>query len=320
MLCPRSFKPARYIVLDKWMASINIQVSRSKVNPIPHLSGKGVGGISVLQTSIFSSRLDHQQRTMLIPLINATFRDISVKCRPVAAVSTVYRYWSPRSYATEQSIQVDTASLRSKPGLKTPKKLWWLKEVTPDLHIAGRLTPRQIKYASEGGVKSIVSLYTYNEASKAGDDELPATQDAKRIAKKAGLNFSTVLPLKGKDEWASVKTVKKLGDILGGVSQPTIVHSDRGYSAAFVTLMHLAHRTRNDKDFKPRITSERFYTVAAVMGYDFTASNLKQIVAEVTGEPVVENPPKPNADIKDWYEYWYAAPVYKKLVHCWTNS
>ena len=218
---------------------------------------------------------------------------------------------SPRSYATEQSIEVDTASVRSIPGLKTPKKLWWLKEVTPDLHIAGRLTPRQIKYASEGGVKSIVSLYTYNDASKAGDDELPATQDAKRIAKKAGLNFSTVLPLKGKDEWASLKTVKKLGIILGGVSQPTIVHSDRGYSAAFVTLMHLAHRTRNDKTFQPRITSERFYTVAAVMGYDFTASNLKQIVAEVTGEPVVEDPPKPNADIKDWYEYWYASPVYK---------
>jgi hypothetical protein len=35
--------------------------------------------------------------------------------------------------------QDDLIAPRSAPGLKAPKKLWWAKEITPDLHVAGGL-------------------------------------------------------------------------------------------------------------------------------------------------------------------------------------
>jgi hypothetical protein len=38
--------------------------------------------------------------------------------------------------------------------------LYGAKEITPELHVAGGLTARQIKYAYEGGFKSIISLYS----------------------------------------------------------------------------------------------------------------------------------------------------------------
>jgi hypothetical protein len=51
--------------------------------------------------------------------------------------------------------------------------------------------------------------------------------------------------------------------------------------------------------------------MSAIMGKDFTSDNIKAIVAEITGEAIVENPPKPNTIPDDWLDYWLAHPVYK---------
>lgn len=100
----------------------------------------------------------------------------------------------------------------SPPGLKSPRKCWWAKEITPDFHVSGRLTERQIKYAAGCGFKSIVSLFTYpdNEPpSYFGGDYLPSTSEAKKVTEEiAGMKYINLLdPM---DEWASVEAVFKM--------------------------------------------------------------------------------------------------------------
>ena len=101
------------------------------------------------------------------------------------------------------------------PGLKFPKKCWWAKEITPDLHVSGRLTERQIKYASECGFRTIISLFTYPESEPRqnfGGDELPNTVETQQIVEEiTGGKFINLLdPM---DEWASVEAVEKLSKV-----------------------------------------------------------------------------------------------------------
>ena len=56
MLYPRNLKLGSHLLIKDYLPPIDFQVSRSKVKPILYMLGKG--GISVLQTSIFTS-LDH---------------------------------------------------------------------------------------------------------------------------------------------------------------------------------------------------------------------------------------------------------------------
>ena len=98
------------------------------------------------------------------------------------------------------------------PGLKAPRKCWWAKEITPDLHVSGRLTERQIKYAADAGFKTILSLFTYPDSEPKqtfGGDSLPSTTESKKIVEDiAGMKFINLLdPM---DEWASVEAVEKL--------------------------------------------------------------------------------------------------------------
>lgn len=199
------------------------------------------------------------------------------------------------------------------PGLKATRKCWWAKEITPDFHVTGALTERQIKYAADAGFKSIVSLFTYldNEPRRTfGGDALPNTAEAKKIIEDiAGLKFINLLdPM---DEWASVDAVQKMTRVLPTLPKPVLLHCDRGYTITYVTLLYLANRTRNDPDFTPKITSKDFYNISAAMGLDFLSRIPQEVVAEITGEPVPENPPKPDVEPEDWMDYWVAHPVYR---------
>jgi hypothetical protein len=42
-----------------------------------------------------------------------------------------------------------------------------------------------------------------------------------------------------------------------------------------------------------------------------TTQTSRSVVAEITGEPIVENPIKPNVIPNNWLGYWFAHPVYK---------
>ncbi|GFR67169.1 hypothetical protein ElyMa_000246500 [Elysia marginata] len=69
------------------------------------------------------------------------------------------------------------------PGLEEPTKVWWAKEITPLLHVAGRLSERQIMYAGEAGFKSIISLFLYPDDSPGdcGGEYLPVTSEEKNM-------------------------------------------------------------------------------------------------------------------------------------------
>lgn len=84
---------------------------------------------------------------------------------------------------------------RSPPGLNSGLKLWWAKQVTPEYYVAGRLSRRQLQYAAEGGFKSVVSLFTYENDKDCclGMDYLPETSKMATIAKESGLQFRTVM-------------------------------------------------------------------------------------------------------------------------------
>lgn len=206
-------------------------------------------------------------------------------------------------------IELDTAVHRKVPGLESPAKLWWAKEITPDFHVAGRLTERQIKYAAEGGFRSIVSLFTYetDDAGSFGGEYLPTSAEAWATSHLAGLQYVALLGQN--DDWASVEAVEKLAAVLPVLNRPILLHCDRGYTITFVTLMYMANQTRYNPDYEPKIYSDNFYRITAAMGLDFTDPDVRAVVANITGEKIVENPPRHNCEPDEWLDFWLAHPI-----------
>ncbi|XP_005090861.1 uncharacterized protein LOC101857383 isoform X2 [Aplysia californica] len=203
------------------------------------------------------------------------------------------------------------------PGLNAQKKVWWAKEITPDFHVCGRLSDRQIKYAADAGFKSVLSLFTYpagDPPGSFGGDYLPVTVAEKVIVEEvAGLQFIALLePM---DEWASVEAVEKFTAIEPTLKKPALLHCDRGYTIAFVTLLYMANQTRYNPDFQPKIRSKEFYEITASMGLDFLQRIPMETVSEITGEPIPDindkSLPRANFEPEDWLDYWFAHPVYK---------
>lgn len=252
-----------------------------------------------------------------MPNVKAIMRDLKSKCDILHTLSVFT--WLLILVSLLSCVickSTDTSSVkfpyRPKPGLQSPKKLWWAKPLTEDLFVAGRLTDRQIKYAGEAGFKSIVSLFTYedDELGDFGGEHVPATNEAKFIAEDlAGLQYVSLLGQM--DDWASVEAVQKLSDVMPKLKRPVLLHCNRGYTITFVTMMYLANLTRNDPEFRPVVTSQLFYETASKMGLDFTMDFTKETVAEITGEEVITNPPLPDAYPEEWLDYWPAIPVYK---------
>ncbi|WAR26940.1 hypothetical protein MAR_012644 [Mya arenaria] len=206
-------------------------------------------------------------------------------------------------------LEVDTAVHRQAPGLESPLKVWWAKEITPDFHVAGRLTERQVKYAAEAGFRSILSLFMYEtgDSGSFGGEYLPTTAEAWVSAHISGMQYIALVG--GNDDWASIATIQKFHDALQHLNRPILLHCDRGYTITFVTLMHMANQTRHNSSYEPKIYSEDFYKITAAMGLDFTHEDLKHTVSHITGEPLVENPPKHNCEPEEWLDFWLAHPV-----------
>ena len=212
-------------------------------------------------------------------------------------------------YVLLGSEDFNTVVRRKQPGLNAPNKLWWAKEVTPDYHIAGRLTERQIKYASEGGFRSILSLFIYetDDVGDFGGEKLPNSAEAWAVSHLAGLQYVALIG--ANDDWASVETIQKFAAVIDNLRKPVLMHCDRGYTITFVTLMYMANQTRYNSSFEPKVYSKDFYRITAAMGLDFTSDDLKEIVANITGEEFVKDPPKSNCDPSEWLDFWLAHPV-----------
>jgi len=199
-------------------------------------------------------------------------------------------------------VKLDTVVSRSKPGLKAPKKLWWAKEITPDYHVAGRLSEGQIKYAADAGFKTILSLYKYDTPSYLGGEYLPTTHEEMMLTQQAGLQFVQVLSATGPGggDWATVGAVEQMTAKLPSLEKPVLLHCNRAYTISFVLLMYMANCSYHDPTYTPQINSENFYRMTAMMGIDFTMNFTMDVVSEITGEPIPENPPKPNAEPEEW--------------------
>ena len=214
---------------------------------------------------------------------------------------------------------IDTLTPRNPPGFKSPKKLWWAKEILPNYHISGRLTERQIKYAKDAGFKSIVSLFEYQfhekgeneiEIEKFGDDVLLNDIEYRSIIPSlTEMDFYTVL--QDDDDWATVEAIDKLTTALDRMPTPVLLFCDRGYTVTLSVLLHFAKKSKNNPKFRPLVNSEKIYKMSAAMGLDFTDDDLKQLISDVTGEPLVENPPQPDVILTEWMDYWPVHPVYK---------
>lgn len=209
-------------------------------------------------------------------------------------------------------IKLNTVLKRHPPGLESPTKAWWAKEITPDVYVAGRLSERQIKYAAEAGFKSILSLFPYadDEGYNFGGEHLPTTKEAERVAEMAGLKYATALgPF---DDWSNLQSVKKVSSVLATLPLPVLAHCDRGYTISFGVLMDLVNKTKLQPDFATKVDAKVFFDMTKVLGMDFNMDCTKETLANITGEEVKsEYIPKLENEPEEWYDFWLAAPIHK---------
>lgn len=199
--------------------------------------------------------------------------------------------------------EIRTTITRKSPGLNSPMKLWWTKQVTEDYFVAGRLSRRQLQYASEGGFKSIISLFTYKNHKDCclGKEYLPSTIEMASHAKEVGLQFRTVL-----DESNGSSSVDlKLDQSLRNIPKPVLLFSDRGHSATYALFMFLLKNSIETTDF----SMDKAVAMSEVLGMDLSMKCTNQKLCKVAGENL--DFPKLNVLPKNWLEYWPAIPVYK---------
>ncbi len=193
-------------------------------------------------------------------------------------------------------------------------KAWWTKKMSPDLYTAGRMTESQIKYASEAGFRSLISMFTHETASSQGEERIPTTEEEEDIATRlSGMYYNTIL---GPDDdyflYAELETIEKVTSILAKAPKPVLFHCMVSFTATFASLAYLANQTANDPEFQPAVDSDEFYRLAAGHGHLYVLPAARETISIITGEPVEENPPAPDITAPGWANvYWLLKPVIK---------
>ena len=191
-------------------------------------------------------------------------------------------------------------------------KTWWAKRITDDFYTAGRITEREVKYAIEAGFKTIVTNFNFTTRGDYGGEPLPTTGEMAAIidlapeAKFGGV----VIP---DDIWARVSNIEHFNEMMATAAKPVLLHCYVALSATFIVLGHLAMETRKDSNFRPKVSSKEFYAMAASHGLDFSADNLRIIIANLTGEPIEPNPTVPELHAKNTFGYWHAKYIHKNI-------
>ena len=183
-------------------------------------------------------------------------------------------------------------------------KTWWAKRISSDLYTAGRLTERQIKYAADAGFRTIVSLFTFNDNYMIGDDRMLNTTSSRDVAERlAGITFEVVV--KSRAEVAKMETVRKFASIMSRAAKPVLLHCSTANRASFMALTYLG--------YTKQMNSLHIYNYGSRLGYDFASkAPFRYLISNVTGEPPLTNPPKPDVTIPAWNKkYWLMKPVYR---------
>ncbi|CAH1799839.1 unnamed protein product [Owenia fusiformis] len=191
-------------------------------------------------------------------------------------------------------------------------KLWWARRITKDFYTAGRLTARQIKYAHEVGFRSIVSTFNFTESETLGDEHLPSAKEYVDIAQECcGMPYKAIfLPGEGVPDASRIEVIQRFWNVMQEFPKPVLFHCKIAFTASFVLLAHLANMTRHDNAFNPQIKSADIYRIGAEIGNDYTAEHFRKTIAEITGEPEIENPQVPDAQPLLWrYHGWFIKPI-----------
>ena len=203
------------------------------------------------------------------------------------------------------------------------RKTWWAKRVaSSDFYTCGRPTERQIKYASENGFKTLISLHTYDSdngnVSAKGGIYLPSTTKTKYIAEQlAGMDFQVVLP-SGVRDWMSLDIIRRVYSIIRSSTKPVLFYCASSYGATFLTLTHFLNVTRynDNQPGEPNLTDDELYSIGAQLGFNFAYNaTLRGLVAEIGGSSVLPERHEANAIVKNWQnKYWKMKPTYRNFL------
>ena len=165
-----------------------------------------------------------------------------------------------------------------------PRKIWFARKVTDDYFVSGRPNLREIKYASESGVKTIVSVFPYD--TRQGEDAgiyLPSTEEARSLSSSLGITHETILA-PGDSDWQSVSAVARLRDIVRTAPKPVLVHCDVSFASSFILLSHFFNVTHHGdvRDGELALTGNDVFERAATYGFSFGETNLTYVLRELS--------------------------------------
>ena len=189
-------------------------------------------------------------------------------------------------------------------------KLWWQKPVE-GLSVGGRPSIRQIKYLSEGGFKSIITLFNFTNPIPELD--VPVSMEAERLSKSLGMEYDYVIT--SGMNFRTLEPPHKFGELYQTMPKPIYLHCFIGYSAFFTAYSYFANASRGDSEFKPRITVDELYRKALSLGWDFQndPEGLPGLIDILAGKPT-EPLGKLNMSLPAYnMQYWLPKPIYDNL-------
>ncbi|XP_077870322.1 uncharacterized protein LOC144363583 [Saccoglossus kowalevskii] len=178
------------------------------------------------------------------------------------------------------------------------RKGWWTRRITNDFHTAGRLSQRQIKYASEVGFKSILSVFNFPEDGVFGDEYLPSSSESVNIAGIAGISL-TVLPVET-ENLVSSSVLNLFSLSVDSLQTPILVTCIHSYYATLYTLVYLV---KTNPDFE----SQDIIDIGHSLGHDYTQPAILQLIATETGDNVTISTSEFSSS--PLLNYWLAKPI-----------
>ena len=176
-----------------------------------------------------------------------------------------------------------------------------MKEVTSEIFVSGRLTSRQIKYASEAGFGSLVSLYSDYDDSASVENHLPGTEEIKQICEVAKFPYTSLINID--EEWHSLDTVKKFGDSIENLQKPLLFFADNITKPTFVALLHFLKKTIEEDDFEPRFQVKDVFEKCAFFGLIPMPLEVQHQI-EVLAHTMEDDCTDIDTDWWDWSRFW----------------
>ncbi|XP_070570808.1 uncharacterized protein [Ptychodera flava] len=204
-------------------------------------------------------------------------------------------------YLTSPESQVQGSSFPS-------PKAWWTKRISDDFHTAGRLSDREIKYASEAGFKSIISLFNFTEGSQANAGRnLPSSAESRVIAGLAAIPMEVLstdpVNFDNLDDFMIFKTTA------AALPRPTLVAGVNSYVSTLFTVLYLVSQSEMNPDASPAYTIDDVFSIGQAFGHDYTTQSILDFIAQAIGESTRIGVHSITSIPSTRQQYWHAKPV-----------